>query len=272
MRPSQGATGPARPRTRTSQLTAAQKAKEASADEGTQEMDAFPQAHAGMSADEAARHVTSEFLLGNEDPALEEAHAEREEAQRAEGEHAPGTSPQRPGTPRAGGQRPAQKQDPAAQQQLSRALRNPGRGDGFEGTQRTGSNAVYGAQQVTGAQAAFPAPRPPAFGEAMAALHQAQRRGVFFTEEARDGRPDEGREDPELAAAVEECIRLLFGVPGILRVGPGLNEAGQPIILVVASRGFTAASMAAVPQRVHRFDTLLALPFELLPLRRERGA
>jgi hypothetical protein len=30
--------------------------------------------------------------------------------------------------------------------------------------------------------------------------------------------------------------------------------------------------MSAVPPRVHRFDTLLALPFELLPLRRERGA
>jgi hypothetical protein len=273
MRPAQGATGPARPRTRTAQMTAAQKAKEAAADEGTQPMEAFGQGQHGLSAEESARHVTSEFILGNEDPSLEQAHAESEEAQRGEEEQPqPGSLSQRPGPQRAAGQRPGQKPDAGAQQQLARALRNPGRGDGFEGTQRTGSNAVYGSQPVTGSLSAFPAPRPPAFGEAMAALHQAQRRGVFFREEPRDGRPDDSREDPELAAAVEECIRLLFGVPGILRVGPGLNDAGQPVILVVASRGFTAASMAAVPQRVHRFDTLLALPFELLPLRRERGA
>lgn len=272
MRPAQGASGPARPRTRTAQLSAAQRAKEASADEGTQPMEAFGQGQQGMSADEAARHVTSEFVLGNADPSLEEGHVEGEESQRAEEEaQHPGSLTQRPGSQRPG-QRPGQRPDAGAQQQLARALRNPGRGDGFEGTQRTGSNAVYGAQPATGPLSAFPAPRPPAFGEAMAALHQAQKRGVFFREEPRDGRPDDEREDPELAAAVEECIRLLFGVPGILRVGPGLNEAGMPVILVVASRGFTAASMSAVPPRVHRFDTLLALPFELLPLRRERGA
>ena len=265
--------GPARPRTRTAQLTAAQRAKEAAADEASPELDPTAQAHPEMTADEAARHVTSEFVLGNEDPALKEEQPESEE-QRAEEEKG---SPQQPGTKRpaaqrSAGQRPGQQQGAAQRTPLQHAARGTGRGDGFEGTQRTGSNAVYGAQSVSGAMSAFPAPRPPAFGEAMAALHQAQKRGVFFREDGRGSRPDDGGEDPELAAAVEECIRLLFGVPGILRVGPGMNEVGEPVVLVVASRGFTSASLTSIPERVHRFATLLALPFDLLPLRRERGA
>ena len=225
-----------------------------------------------MSPDEAARHVTSEFVLGNEDPALQEEQAESEEQRAA---HEKDGAPQQAGTKRptsqrAAGQRPGQR-DAAQNPPLQHATRGTGRGDGFEGAQRTGSNAVYGAQSITGPMSAFPAPRPPAFGEAMAALHQAQKRGVFFREDARGSRPDDGGEDPELAAAVEECIRLLFGVPGIHRVGPGMNESGEPVVLVVANRGFTAASLSAVPERVHRFATLLALPFELLPLRRARG-
>ncbi len=267
-----GLQGPARPRTRTAQLTAAQRAKEAAAEDATPELDAAAQAHPGMTPDEAARHVTSEFVLGNEDPALQEEQPESEEQRAAEEKEGPAqqAGARRPTSPRAGGQRPGQRDGQAAP--LPQSTRGTGRGDGFEGTQRTGSNAVYGAAPVSGSMAAFPAPRPPAFGEAMAALHQAQKRGVFFREDGRGSRPEDGGEDPELAAAVEECIRLLFGVPGIHRVGPGLNEAGEPVILVVASRGFTSASLSAVPQRVHRFATLLALPFDLLPLRRERGA
>jgi len=227
-----------------------------------------------MTPDEAARHVTSEFVLGNEDPALQEEQPESEEQRAAAEKEGAPQQPgvRRPAAQRAAGQRPGQQRDTGAHTPLQHAARGTGRGDGFEGAQRTGANAVYGAQTVSGAMAAFPAPRPPAFGEAMAALHQAQKRGVFFREDSRGSRPDDGGEDPELAAAVEECIRLLFGVPGIHRVGPGMNESGEPVVLVVANRGFTSASLSAVPQRVHRFATLLALPFELLPLRRERGA
>ena len=121
------------------------------------------------------------------------------------------------------------------------------------------------------------APPPPRlsgggnFGDAMKALHNAQEHGLFFKEEwGGANRPDEEVVDPELEAAIEECIRLLFGVQGILRVGPGVNELNEPVVIVVASRGFTAKSLQAVPQTVHRFKTLLALPFDLLPLRRER--
>lgn len=121
------------------------------------------------------------------------------------------------------------------------------------------------------------APPPPrlsggGLGDAMKALHNAKENGVFYKEEGFGGesRPDEQTVDPELEAAVEECIRLLFGVQGIMRVGPGLNEANEPVVVVVATRGFSAKSLTVVPQTVHRFKTLLALPFELLPLRRER--
>jgi hypothetical protein len=42
--------------------------------------------------------------------------------------------------------------------------------------------------------------------------------------------------------------------------------------LIHVITGFSEASMAKVPSRVHRFPTLVALPFDLLPLRRDRSA
>ena len=106
-------------------------------------------------------------------------------------------------------------------------------------------------------------------GGAIHVLNNAKDPGVFFREDdPEDARRDED-EDPELAAAVEETIRLLFGVRGIHRVGPGQNDAGEPVIVISTARGFSEASMRAIPDRVHRFRTLLALPYELLPLRRD---
>ncbi len=109
-----------------------------------------------------------------------------------------------------------------------------------------------------------PYEKPP---DAMKLLRDAQPAGVLFREEPNEQRADE-QGDPELAAAVEEAIRLLFGVPGILRISPGRNEQGEPVVLVVADRGFTQASMDRVPPKVHRFATLVALPYDLLPLKR----
>ena len=105
---------------------------------------------------------------------------------------------------------------------------------------------------------------------ALVALDNAQDSGVFFKEDReRDGHTED-QEDPALREAVEECIRLLFGVRGIHHVGPGRNEANEPVIVVAASDGFTAESMKAVPERVQGFATLVALPFDLVPLRRAR--
>jgi len=115
-----------------------------------------------------------------------------------------------------------------------------------------------------------PRPVDPKFS-ALVALDKAQDPGVYFVDDsARENHREEEEEDPELREAVEECIRLLFGVTGIHHVGPGRNDKGEPVIVVAAATGFTQESMKAVPERVHRFDTLVALPFDLVPLRRTR--
>jgi hypothetical protein len=156
--------------------------------------------------------------------------------------------------------------------------------DGFERTkaqaggtaQTTGTQPALTAQAVGSKQpvnavaqtrpalAPPPSNRPP---DAFQLLHQAQEKGVYFKE---DGMGSGEREDPELAAAVEEAIRLLFGVRGILRVGPGKNMENEPVVVVVATQGFGEAAMKVVPPSVHRFPTLLAIPFDLLPLKKER--
>jgi hypothetical protein len=109
--------------------------------------------------------------------------------------------------------------------------------------------------------------RPP---DAFALLKEARDKGVLFVEDALQEGHSEDREDPEHAAAVEECIRLCFGMRGILRIGPGHNDKAEPIIVVATTNGFSDASLALVPEKVHRFATLIAIPFDLLPLKRER--
>ncbi len=110
--------------------------------------------------------------------------------------------------------------------------------------------------------------RPP---DAYAALKDAKEAGVLFREDegggGAAGQPE--GEDPALVEAVEECIRRCFGVKGILRINPGRNEKDEKLIVVVATHGFSQASMAKIPPEVHGFPTTTALPFELLPLKRD---
>lgn len=126
-------------------------------------------------------------------------------------------------------------------------------------------NAVGGVQQAL--MGNLRPERPP---DAYALLRDARERGVLFVEDALADGHSEEQEDPELAEAVEECIRLCFGVRGILRIGPGKNDKHEAIIVVATTNGFSEASLATVPPKVHRFNTLIAIPFELLPLKRER--
>ncbi len=109
--------------------------------------------------------------------------------------------------------------------------------------------------------------RPP---DAFALLKEARDKGVLFVEDALKEGHSEDQDDPEHAAAVEECIRQCFGLRGILRIGPGHNDKEEPIIVVATTHGFSDASLAKVPEKVHRFATLIAIPFDLLPLKRER--
>jgi len=109
--------------------------------------------------------------------------------------------------------------------------------------------------------------RPP---DAFALLKEAKEKGVLFQEDSqREGHSEED-EDPALAEAVEEAIRQLFGVRGILRIGPGRNEANEAVVVVVAAQGFGEASFARVPADVNGFATLVAIPFDILPLRKDR--
>jgi hypothetical protein len=105
--------------------------------------------------------------------------------------------------------------------------------------------------------------------DAFSLLKEAKEAGVLFVEDSqREGHAEE-LEDPELSAAVEECIRICFGVRGILRIGAGRNDLAEPIIVVSTSHGFSESSLAKVPESVHRFPTLIAIPFDLLPLKRD---
>ncbi|MDP1825719.1 MAG: hypothetical protein Q8L48_20830 [Archangium sp.] len=109
--------------------------------------------------------------------------------------------------------------------------------------------------------------RPP---DAFSLLKEAREKGVLFVEDALAEGHSEDKDDPEHAAAVEECIAQCFGVRGILRIGPGHNDKNEKIIVVATTHGFTDASLQKVPEKVHKFATLIAIPFDLLPLKRER--
>lgn len=108
--------------------------------------------------------------------------------------------------------------------------------------------------------------RPP---DAFALLKEAREKGILFVEDALKEGHSEDQEDPMHRAAVEECIRVCFGLRGILRIGPGHNDKNEKIIVVATTHGFSDASLATVPEKVHGFPTLIAIPFDLLPLKRE---
>jgi hypothetical protein len=112
--------------------------------------------------------------------------------------------------------------------------------------------------------------RPEKPPDAFKLLREAKDKGVLFSEDALADGHSEDQDDPALAEAVEECIRQCFGLRGILRIGPGKNDLREPIIVVAITQGFTDAGLARVPAVVNGFSTLIAIPFDLLPLKRER--
>ncbi len=111
-----------------------------------------------------------------------------------------------------------------------------------------------------------PGPRPT---DSFAVLHAALEHGTYFIDEDEE-KKGRGALEPDFAAALEEARKLLAKVNGVVRVGPGRNEARQRVILVVTSQGFGEASMQQVPEKVKGFSTLITVPYTLLPLRRER--
>jgi hypothetical protein len=101
-------------------------------------------------------------------------------------------------------------------------------------------------------------------------LDQAEEPGVFFREKEHGEGEAGDEENDDLEQAVEEAIRLLFGVRGIHHIGPGEDVEGKPVVLISANQGFSNTSLERIPPLVNGFKTLVALPYELLPLRRER--
>jgi hypothetical protein len=113
-----------------------------------------------------------------------------------------------------------------------------------------------------------PVARPSRPPDAFSVLHAAQEPGIYFKEDGHHGAAEQA--NPELEEAIEEAIRLLFGVRGILRVSGGFNQANEPAIVVVTTQGFGEASLKMVPAKVHKFETILAVPYDMLPLKRDR--
>ncbi len=149
--------------------------------------------------------------------------------------------------------------------------------DNFENTGRLGqppgklaATSLAGLSALAKAQAPDEALKNQKPADAISLLKQAQERGTLVQEDGQREGHTEDQDDPELAAAVEICIQKCFGVRGILRIGPGKNESQEPIIVVVATHGFGKASLGSVPEKVSRFSTVVAIPFELLPLKREQ--
>lgn len=158
-----------------------------------------------------------------------------------------------------------QKQQEARQEALKKLPAFKPVAPNLTGISASRLQAVGQVSQLTGQSVSNE--RPP---DAFSLLKEARERGVLFVEDALKEGHSEDQEDPEHAAAVEECIAQCFGVRGILRIGPGHNDKNEPIIVVATTHGFTDASLSKVPEKVHRFATLIAIPFDLLPLKRDR--
>lgn len=133
--------------------------------------------------------------------------------------------------------------------------------------EKRGSTFIQSSQVNLRNPGALPPPGPMPKGRLFEALDNAQEPGVLFQEDSHERAPEE-QEDPELLEAVEEAIRLLFGVRGIHHIGPGTDDAGETVIVISVGQGFGEESMRRIPAAVRRFKTLVAIPFDLLPLKR----
>jgi hypothetical protein len=185
----------------------------------------------------------------------------------------------RPARPKADVPKAAESasERPTAEVEARPALK-PGRPSGSDIIARARADAKRPADGFDPAEAGLVEvnPRVPATpnlrsqnpNDAMSVLHDAKPPGVYIIEGDGDGRGTGVSDDPELLAAVAEAKRRVADIAGILRVGPGMNEAGAKVVLIVAERGFSEESMQRVPPEVRGFPTLLALDYDLLPLRR----
>lgn len=296
-----GPSGPRRPRSGEAPQKAGKAVKTSSKTSRTSEADKADKGQHDPSSDSEAQPMTMgeafareaelrEDMHGlrRESSPYEDVHSQREDKERNEEafEHS-----QRADESQKRAQKTGQKHGSSDQHQNARGVtRQPGsqvgaqvkpggagasgaegRQDGFETSPMAATDKARPALEPlpVGGKSAPPMQPARMASGAMHVLNSAQEAGVYFREEGHHGAEGGQGEDAELAAAVEECIRLLFGVKGVHRIGPGVNDAGDAVIVISVSRGFGEASLRVVPPRVHRFDTLVAVPYDLLPLRRD---
>lgn len=252
-------------------------ASKASEQAGTEESQLHPDVMSGEFDQAQLEKALNQGWSPKEGVEAKEEKEEREQLAKANEQekaakegHAPGSG----GT----GKQAAAKAGPS-----SGSLPKAGQSDFNQGQQKVGGSGVHAklsapdpthAEQVKAAHAAEAATAHKAASgkplDAFGLLNQAKDKGYYFKEDQHGAGHPEDLDDPELAAAVEETIRMLFGVRGIMRVAPGRNEANEPVVVVVAAHGFSDASLSKVPPKVSKFDTLLAVSYEFLPIRRER--
>ncbi|MGQ0508672.1 MAG: hypothetical protein ACT4TC_25510 [Myxococcaceae bacterium] len=210
------------------------------------------QALGGETATQEAKEESKEVLA--------ELREEEERAEAAEGE----------GETVSGRSTPPKQSNVEGKKNKPGALKHEELEDGFGKTRmdslRESLTKLESAQKVAPGTQMLPSARKQGT-DALSALNNAQDPGVYFKEKGSNGGAEEV-EDPELAEAVAEAKLKLADVKGVERVAPGEDEDRQPVVLVIATRGFTQGSLAQVPEKVRRFATLLAVPYDLLPLRR----
>jgi hypothetical protein len=111
-------------------------------------------------------------------------------------------------------------------------------------------------------------------------LKDVREAGEFFEQLNPDGggggqqqQQDQQQEevDPEWVAAVQETGQALTGVRGISAVTRGLSDDDERVVLVLTNPGLTNNTFdKLIPSQSRGFPTLVAIPFDALPLRRDR--
>ncbi|HZH04373.1 MAG TPA: hypothetical protein VEY30_11350 [Myxococcaceae bacterium] len=103
-------------------------------------------------------------------------------------------------------------------------------------------------------------------GTALGALNSAQAPGYYVRERA----PGTEEVDHELAQAVEQVFAELKDLPALERVLAANDEHDQPIVAVDTKKGLSYSQLLAAPDVAGRFKVVYRVPYEALPLKRDR--
>ena len=106
----------------------------------------------------------------------------------------------------------------------------------------------------------------PRGSELQRALAEAREPGFHFT-----AQEENTQASAEVQRAVQAATRGLASMVGVASIQAGHDARGRPVVQVKAQKGFDAAAFAQLPEAFEGVRTLLALDYDLLPLKRKRG-